>query len=270
MFSPWYFSARKRGPADPENHVAMNIGLYGKGGTRWTFTERPRAALSRSPEHIAIGPSAMAWKGDTLVVRLNEITCPFPSRIRGTVRLHAPVRTRFRVALDTQDQHHWAPIAPCARVEVELEQPRLSWQGAAYLDHNIGATPLADAFQRWDWSRAALPGRTLVLYEATRRDGSDLLLALECDAEGGVRAVAAPPQVRLPKGFWRVPRITRADGAARVVSTFVDAPFYARSLLETNLGGVTAHAVHESLDLDKFSMGVVQLMLPFRAPRMWQ
>ena len=35
VFSPYYAWARRRGPADPQNHCALNVALYGPGGNRW-------------------------------------------------------------------------------------------------------------------------------------------------------------------------------------------------------------------------------------------
>jgi carotenoid 1,2-hydratase len=51
------------------------------------------------------------------------------------------------------------------------------------------------------------------------------------------------------------------------VRTAEDAPFYARSLLDSKLLGEPVSAVHESLSLDRFNARWVQLLLPFRMPR---
>ena len=58
VFSPYYARARRRGPADPEHHVALNVALYGA-TRRWTMTERGRASLQRTATSLRIGPSAM-------------------------------------------------------------------------------------------------------------------------------------------------------------------------------------------------------------------
>jgi carotenoid 1,2-hydratase len=52
-----------------------------------------------------------------------------------------------------------------------------------------------------------------------------------------------------------------------VAETLVDAPFYARSVLNTRIAGQPVTAMHESLSLDRFSAGWVQALLPFRMPR---
>ncbi len=49
--------------------------------------------------------------------------------------------------------------------------------------------------------------------------------------------------------------------------TLEDAPFYARSLVRPALLGERVAAVHESLSLDRFRTGWVQMLLPFRMPR---
>jgi carotenoid 1,2-hydratase len=52
-----------------------------------------------------------------------------------------------------------------------------------------------------------------------------------------------------------------------VVQTLEDAPFYARSVVASQLQGESVNAVHESLSLDRFRSGWVQVLLPFRMPR---
>jgi len=53
------------------------------------------------------------------------------------------------------------------------------------------------------------------------------------------------------------------------MKTLTDSPFYARSVIETRLLGQTLTAVHESLDMARFTAPWVQAMLPFRVPRRW-
>jgi carotenoid 1,2-hydratase len=107
-----------------------------------------------------------------------------------------------------------------------------------------------------------------LLYDVTRRDGSDLSLALRADADG-VTPFEPPPRAALPSTGWRVRRGTRCDAGftPAVRRTLEDTPFYARSVLDTRLLGQDAVAMHESLSLDRFRNPVVQMMLPFRMPR---
>jgi carotenoid 1,2-hydratase len=270
VFSPYYARARLRGAADPEDHCALNVALYGAGGKRWALTERGRGSLRRDRTSIAIGPSALAWDGSALTVAIDELAVPVPARIRGRVRLEPTALVADGFALDAEGRHRWRPIAPTARVEVALERPALRWSGRAYLDSNQGEAPLEDAFARWHWSRGALPdGGTVVLYDVTRRVGAPLCLALRCGPDGEVRHFAPPAPVALARTLWRVPRATRADpgAAVAVVSTLEDTPFYARSQLAAAVGGEPMTWVHESLSLDRFRRRWVQLLLPFRMPR---
>jgi len=210
------------------------------------------------------------WSGSSLVLDLDEITVPIPSRLRGRVRVHPEAWFDERFALDAAGRHRWWPVAPCARVEVELERPALRWSGRGYLDSNHGDEPLESAFVRWDWSRGALPdGDTAVLYDVERRGDEDLSLALRFAPDGRLRAFPPPPRTELPRTGWRIPRATRADAGHRasVRRTLEDTPFYARSHLATRLLGQPAEAFHESLSLERFASRWVQLLLPFRMPR---
>jgi carotenoid 1,2-hydratase len=273
VFSPYYAWRRERrsaANADPLDHCALNVALYGASGKRWAMTERGRERVQREAASLAIGPSAVEWEGDALTVRIDEISVPVPGRIRGVVRVHPAAITTHTFALDAAGRHRWSPIAPCARVEVELERPALAWTGSGYLDSNAGDEPLEAAFRRWDWSRTSLEGGdTVVLYDVERRDGSALPLALRFDPLGGVRTFDPPPAVRLPRTLWRVARGTRADDgrSAAVAQTLEDAPFYSRSILSARLLGEAVTAVHESLSLERFSAAWVRTLLPFRMPR---
>ena len=71
--------------------------------------------------------------------------------------------------------------------------------------------------------------------------------------------------------YWRMARSTRSDdGAASIVRTLEDSPFYARSAVATRLRGAPVLAMHEALSLDRFSRRWVQTLLPFRMPRTWR
>ena len=191
---------------------------------------------------------------------------PWPARLRGSVRLHAP--QRFCRSYELAAQHQWWPIAPAARVEVELGA--LRWSGPGYLDANFGDAPLEQAFRRWDWSRAHLSGgRSAVFYDVDRLDGTALQLGVCFQPDGRAETLDGPPVVALPGTGWRVARSARADAGtpARVLRTLTDAPFYARSLLSTRWLGEPVTAVHESLSLTRFDSPWVQAMLPFRMPR---
>jgi len=268
VFSPWYKFARRGGrAANPENHVCMNVALYGGTGKRWAMTERGAGALRRDAATLQIGPSSLHWDGTVLTATICETTMPIPGRIRGRIRIHPQALATHELFLDGAGLHRWSPIAPGARVEVEMQQPALCWQGTAYLDTNSGDTPLEEAFAGWDWSRAKVGSDTAVLYHGLRRNNERFRVALRYDRAGNVQDFVPPPEVELPRTFWRMPRITHSEAGAEAVQVLEDAPFYSRSILRSHLFGESVTAVHESLSLDRFVSPVVQFMLPFKAPR---
>jgi carotenoid 1,2-hydratase len=274
VFSPYYKWSRRRGPVDPMNHAAVNVALYGARGHRWAMTERGRRAVARDRSCFGVGRSRLVWDGSGLSIDIDEVTFPVPGRIRGRILVHPQNLNSETFVLDPGSAgvgvHLWRPIAPAARVEVVLERPGLRWQGEAYLDSNWGSVPLERSFVRWDWSRARVADGTAVLYEGRRRDGSDFALALHFDRTGRAAPFDPPPVQALPKTrIWRIPRFTRSTPGkpAGIEATLEDTPFYARSVVRQALLSETATAVHESLELDRFTLPIVQAMLPFRMPR---
>lgn len=270
VFSPYYAWARGRGPADPTHFCSINVALYSKWQSRWAMTERGRARVHRTPDTFAVGPSALTWDGEALTIDIDEMAVPLPRRIRGQVRVYPRSRTATAHPIDAAGRHHWWPIAPRARVELDMQRPALSWRGRGYLDHNRGDEPLEAGFRHWTWSRADLPeGRAGVLYDITRADGSAASLALRFAPDGTAEAVDPPPVTTLPTTGWRIGRQTRADAGATtyVAATLEDTPFYARSVVATRWLDNPVMAVHESLSLTRFRSPVVRAMLPFRMPR---
>jgi carotenoid 1,2-hydratase len=264
VFSPYYFW---RGRREPEDHVCLNVALYGA-RSRWAMTERGRAAMARDATSYRIGPSSLRWEDDGLTVDIDETAVPHLTRLRARVRIEPVALNPRAFDLDPAGRHRWRPIAPAARATVET--PRGSWSGAGYLDMNWGTEPLEAAFHRWDWSRAALGGgRSAILYDATRMDGGGVSLGLRFDAAGRMEELEPPPRVRLPRTLWRVDRRVQADdpSAVREVRRLEDSPFYARAELRTRLFGEDGHAVHETLDADRFATRWVKALLPWRMPR---
>ena len=267
VFSPYYAFARRKGPANPLNHCAVNVALYRKHGNRWAMTERPRGAVSRATNSFTVGPSHLSWDGTSLMIRINEISAPIPGRLSGTVRVVPTAITQQAFSLNENGNHWWWPIAPCARVQVALDQPHLRWQGDGYFDMNSGDAPLEQSFSGWQWSRGAMQDGTAILYEAQRCDGGRVDLAVAFDPQGRMQAFQPPPTVALKRTGWRIGRSVRSEGVANVVRTLENAPFYARSVVSAQLLGEPVTLMHESLSLDRFKMPVVQAMLPFRMPR---
>jgi carotenoid 1,2-hydratase len=267
VFSPYYARARREGVADPLNHCAVNVAIYRKGGNRWTMTERPRVMVSRTVNSFTVGPTRLSWDGKSLIIRLNEISVPIPGRVRGTVRVVPTAITQQVFSLNEDGNHWWWPIAPCARVQVALEHPHLRWQGDGYFDMNSGDAPLDQGFSDWQWSRGVMQDGTAILYEAQRRDGSRVDLAVKFDPQGRMQAFEPPPAAAMNSTGWRVRRSVRSEGEAKIIRTLENAPFYARSVVSAKLLGEPVTLMHESLSLDRFKMPIVQAMLPFRMPR---
>jgi carotenoid 1,2-hydratase len=269
VFSPYYFHARRRGPADPLEHCALNVAVHGPGVERWALTERRRRDVHVDSQSLSIGPSALTWNGDTLQFDIDEWTMPRPLRVRGRVRVHPVARSTHCELLDAAGRHRWRPLAPFARIEVDLVAPALRWQGSAYLDSNEGDEPLERAFSSWTWSRNNRRDGTTVFYDVERRDGTAHGVALRFDTHESAIACPAPPPAKLPRTRWRLERFARAAAGTtpRELERFVDAPFYARAMIATRLDGQAVDAVHETLSLDRFCNRWVQYMIPFRMPR---
>jgi carotenoid 1,2-hydratase len=269
VFSPYYAWARRFGRRDPLNHCAINVALYAARGGRWAMTERGASQVHRQSTDLFIGPSSMRAVGDALDIKVDEICAPLPRRLRGSIRVTPTALCGQSFCLDDAGLHRWTPYAPCARVEVKFTEPSVEWSGVGYFDSNAGDEPLEDAFESWTWSRASLPGRTVVLYDVKTRRPAHHTLALEFGPDGAAHPIQVPPAVGLPATGWRVGRETRADAGqiVHVVQTLEDAPFYSRSLLDTALLGERGPAIHESLSLNRFRSPWIQWMLPFRMPR---
>jgi carotenoid 1,2-hydratase len=270
VFSPYYRFARWRGQAEPEQHVALNVALYGQDRRRWTMTERGRTQLQRSAHELCIGPSRLHWDGQALCFDIDEVGMPLPRRVRGRVRVFPSGLCRYSTPLDAAGRHRWGPIAPCARIEVDLPQPGLRWAGAAYLDSNEGDEPVDRGFHTWDWSRAGLQdGSTAVLYDLRPKVPTlpERLVAMRFAPDGSAEPLPAPPRQLLPRSRWGLRRTQRADAPPRVLHTLEDTPFYTRSVLAAELQGQTVTTMHETLHVPRLMSLPVMAMLPFRMPR---
>jgi carotenoid 1,2-hydratase len=283
VFSPYYRRAFARNPATrAEDHCALNVCLYSPGAQRWTMTERGQRHVAREPHRFQIGPSQLQWNGQSLTIDIQERGAPLPRAVRGRVVLHPAGLCTFSTALEAAGRHRWGPIAPCARIEVDLQEPGLRWQGQAYVDSNEGDEPVENGFQRWDWLRAAqADGRCAVLYDVQPQHEPAHLIGARFSPSGAVEPFTLPHRQVLPATrWWRMPRQVPTDGpvdvpvdvpahgpAAAVERTLEDTPFYSRSLLRMQLGGQPTQAVHESLDVARLTSLIVQRMLPFRMPR---
>lgn len=235
------------------------------------MTERGQDHVQRSPHRFAIGPSQLLWQNGQLQVDIDEVANPLPRRVRGSVTVTPMGLSQHLVELDDAGRHRWGPIAPCARIQVSLQDPALSWSGHAYIDSNEGEEPISEPFTTWDWLRASLPdGSTVVVYDVQQSGGrSDRLFGTRFWPDGRTEEVLLPERQRLPRSRWQIERQVRCEegAAAQVLRTLEDTPFYARSVVQTQLCGHTVQAMHESLSATRFASPVVQAMLPWRMPR---
>lgn len=279
VFSPYYASARRRGRGTPENYSSINVILYGPKRKYWTLTERGKMALSRAPKRFRVGPSEAVFADGTLTLSVKERCTPLPFAVEGTITVTWPTLSDQCYALDAEGHHRWWPAAPSASVAVDFSHPELSWRGQGYLDSNAGTVPLEQTFQGWQWLRSegagpaedkSEPATGHILYQTQPRQGAPTRLALAYDGSATLRhrdvvmSDDALPATRI----WRIDRPLPA-GAEKgsVLATFEDTPFYSRSKVQVDIDGKTETAMHESLDLDRFSRRWVQTLLPFRMPR---
>jgi len=278
VFSPYYYWARQRASrqglaVNAEDHCAINVALYGPRQHIWTMTERSARSLSRSEDSYALAGSSVHWQHGELLIRIDERAMPLGGRVRGEVRLRAPRLFPFQTALDAQGRHRWGPIAPTADIRAEFEHPKIRWEGHGYLDSNEGDEPIDQPFRSWDWSRTLLPdGSVAVIYDVRPEGATNRLLALSFKPSGEVDNFTPGGRQPLGRTLWGLSRQIRADDhpapRSSVVKTLEDTPFYARSLLNTQIMGEETLTMHETLDLTRLRSNVVRLMLPFRMPRL--
>ncbi|NBT34713.1 MAG: carotenoid 1,2-hydratase [Betaproteobacteria bacterium] len=237
------------------------------------MTERSARSLSRSEDSYALAGSSVHWQHGELLIRIDERAMPLGGRVRGEVRLRAPRLFPFQTALDAQGRHRWGPIAPTADIRAEFEHPKIRWEGHGYLDSNEGDEPIDQPFRSWDWSRTLLPdGSVAVIYDVRPEGATNRLLALSFKPSGEVDNFTPGGRQPLGRTLWGLSRQIRADDhpapRSSVVKTLEDTPFYARSLLNTQIMGEETLTMHETLDLTRLRSNVVRLMLPFRMPRL--
>ena len=266
VFSPWY---RWSGRKVPQNHCCINVATYGPGG-RFTMTDRGTSALRQTASRLEVGPSIMRWEDNQLIIEIDEISSPpLINRIRGQIRLTPTAVTSVQLSLDRNNAHIWRPFAPVARIEVDIDRPGWQWSGHGYFDANFGTRALEQDFTYWTWGRYPTGGGATCFYDAERMDGSTLAAGFAFDKQGNARSVDLPPKTRMKRSLWAVSRETRADPGYQPhqIQNMLDAPFYSRSAVKTQLDGVETVGVHEALDLKRFRSPLLKPMLAVRVPR---
>ena len=233
------------------------------------MTDRGAAALRQSRDVFEVGPSRMAWRGDRLVIDIDERAAPpVPGRVRGRITVVPSALTAEELALTPDERHRWRPFAPVARIEVRLGGA-WDWDGHGYFDANFGAAALEADFRTWNWGRYPVRDGAICFYDAVRADGTALAVAKRFGADGRAEDVEALPLTRFSRSLWAVARETRADAGfrPRQVKPMLDAPFYSRSLVRTKIAGEETVGVHEALDLRRLKGPWLMPMLALRVPR---
>lgn len=234
---------------------------------RWVFTEWPRFDVYRTGESLQIGTNLMSWEDGRLEIEVNDLCPRQKNHLQGRLVFEPHCRFGESFALDGAGRHLWWPICPDGHFEAEFEQPGVRFSGRAYHDANQGEEPLERGLLGWHWSRLSTEKGTLVMFDGRTTDGMPLELARVFSRDG--RAAAPPDMVvrKLPRTFlWAFPRAIRCQKGRkpRVLRTFEESPFYARSLVETVVSGAPVVGVHESLSLSSFCSPLMQKMLPYR------
>ena len=212
----------------------------------------------------------MRWEDNQLIIEIDEISSPpLINRIRGQIRLTPTAVTSVQLSLDRNNAHIWRPFAPVARIAVDIDRPGWQWSGHGYFDANFGTRALEQDFTYWTWGRYPTGGGATCFYDAERMDGSTLAAGFAFDKQGNARSVDLPPKTRMKRSLWAVSRETRADPGYQPhqIQNMLDAPFYSRSAVKTQLDGVETVGVHEALDLKRFRSPLLKPMLAVRVPR---
>ena len=234
------------------------------------MTDRGESALRQTASRLEIGPSKMRWDGAQLVIDIDEVSGPpLINRIKGQIRVVPTALTSVELPLTPDGAHIWRPFAPTSRIEVDIDRPGWQWSGEGYFDANFGTRALEEDFSYWTWGRFPTPKGATCFYDATRLDGSELAAAYRFDRAGTTEPIPLPPKVKMRRSLWAVKRETRADAGVtpRTKLNMLDAPFYSRSAVETQLDGTRTTGVHEALDLTRFRNPLLKPMLAMRVPR---
>ncbi len=212
----------------------------------------------------------MTWSDGQLVIDVNEISGPpVISRVRGQIRVTPSAITSVELPLTPDGSHVWRPFGPVSTVECDLESKGWQWSGHGYFDANFGTRALEQDFSYWTWGRYPLKSGATCFYDATRIDGSELGAGFHFDTDGTAHQIDLPEKRPFRRSLWAVRRETRGDAGTQPKQrlNMLDAPFYSRSAVETQIDGERTIGVHEALDLRRFRSPILKPMLAVRVPR---
>jgi len=94
------------------------------------MTERGGKWIYRDQNTFQIGPSQLHWDGSSLAIDIAERAIPFGQKVAGKIRIYPQQLFTSVATLDDAGKHRWGPIAPSARVEVEMTDPQIHWKGS--------------------------------------------------------------------------------------------------------------------------------------------
>lgn len=234
------------------------------------MTDRGRSALRQSADSFTVGPSSMRWHEGALHIDINEMGAPpIIAPVRGHVQIRPHAITDVELPLTPDGAHIWRPFAPVCDIDVALHQTGWTWSGHGYFDANFGTRALEEDFDYWTWGRFPTTNGAQCFYDAIRCDGSELAAGFAFSNDGKVTPMSMPPKKRLKRSLWQVHRETRGDAKCqpRQVMNMLDAPFYSRAMVETELDGAPSTGVYEALDLRRFRNPLLKYMLAVRVPR---
>ena len=247
----------------------MNVALYGEHKRAWALHERPVRQSDRARDGVVIGQSSMRWQGDRLRVDVNERTTPFARPVRGTVHLYPELYSGLALQIDGRGEHRWWPVAPLARIEVDLHEPGVHFTGHGYYDANAGVVPLEAAFETWSWSRARAADVAYLTYDVSTSAAERMSLAFKISARGDVSDLSPMWSAPMRRSYWGLPRQARVDHGqpCHIVRSLEDGPFYSRALVATRIDGRRVLAMHESLAAHRLRRRWVRRLVKYRMRR---
>ena len=191
VFSPYYaWRGRRDRPriiAPSTSRSTASARALGDDRARARPVLRGLADRFDRPERDALG------RRGRLKFDIDEISAPWPRRLRGRVRVEAGGNKPASLQARAEGGHIWRPIAPRARVAVRSSEPEHQVERKRLFRLAILATSRSEAgFPTLDLVSCAAARRRGVFYDAERRREGPLHLSLEFDrTRNGFAAFAA-------------------------------------------------------------------------------
>lgn len=272
VFSPHYARAHARAASGQPaaRHLAINLALYGE-RRAWVFTEAQARPGDLSADALRVAGNTWHSSQDGIVLTINDRSVPWRRPVVGRITLRGTrAQNHGPQVLRADGGHHWWPLMPVGRIEVDMQHPKLKWQGSAYHDLNFGDEPLARGFRSWSWMRSTQGDTTDIVYVPEGRGaGACASLSLQVHRDGTARAQPMPKLAPLSKSRWGLTgKGILVPAQKSSVRLLEDTPFYRRSCWTApTASGPPADIMHEALDMDRWSQAWVQALMQFRLRR---